>query len=152
MTDQGIDPADAAYQKLYVQMLNAEAGASEAQASLQALGQGTAEAATGAEKLSAGLSSISKKMSLEQVISGIDTITGGLEKAAQKAIKLGEDLFNAIMDSAKWADDTATQAQMFGIDIDTFQRMQKLVTNGMDTTVDSMLNAQSKLNKGIGKE
>ena len=151
MTDQGIDPADAAYQKLYVQLMNAEAGANEAQAALNALGQGTQQAAEGADKLSAGLNSISKKMSLDQVITGIDKITSGLEGAAQKAIKLGEELFNSIMNSAKWADDTATQAQMYGIDIDRFQRMQKLVTNGMDTTVESMLTAQDKLTKGVGQ-
>ena len=151
MTDSGIDPADAAYQKLYIQLMNAEAGANEAQAALNALGKGTEQAAEGADKLATGLNGISKKMSLEQVITGIDKITGGLERAAQKAIQLGTDLWNAIMDSAKWADDTATQAQMFGIDIDTFQRMQKLVTNGMDTTVESMLTAQDKLTKGVGQ-
>ena len=152
MTKAGIDPADAAYQKLYVQMLNAEAGANEAQAALSKLGGGAEEAAEGADKLSNSLNGISKKMSLEQVIGGIDKITSGLENAAKKAIQLGENLFNAITEAAGWADDTATQAEMFGIDIDTFQRMQKLVTNGMDTTVESMLKSQKKLRKGIGEE
>ena len=152
MTKAGIDPADAAYQKLYVQMLNAEAGANEAQAALSKLGGGAEQAAEGADQLSNSLNGISKKMSLEQVISGIDKITSGLENAAKKAIKLGEDLFNAITEAAGWADDTATQAEMFEIDIDTFQRMQKLVTNGMDTTVESVLKSQKRLRKGIGEE
>ena len=152
MTKAGIDPADAAYQKLYVQMLNAEAGANEAQAALSKLGGGAEEAAEGADQLSNSLNGISKKMSLDQVIGGIDRITTGLENAAKKAIQLGEDLFNAITEAAGWADDTATQAEMFGIDIDTFQRMQKLVTNGMDTTVESVLKSQKRLRKGIGEE
>ena len=152
MTKAGIDPADAAYQKLYVQMLNAEAGANEVQAALSKLGGGAEEAAEGADQLSNSLNGISKKLSLDQVIGGIDRITTGLENAAKKAIQLGENLFNAITEAAGWADDTATQAEMFGIDIDTFQRMQKLVTNGMDTTVDSMLKSQKKLRKGIGEE
>lgn len=152
MTKAGIDPADAAYQKLYVQMLNAEAGANEAQAALSKLGGGAEQAAEGADQLSNSLNGISKKLSLDQVIGGIDKITSGLENAAKKAIQLGENLFNAITEAAGWADDTATQAEMFGIDIDTFQRMQKLVTNGMDTTVDSMLKSQKKLRKGIGEE
>ena len=152
MTKAGIDPADAAYQKLYVQMLNAEAGANEAQAALSKLGGGAEEAAEGADQLSNSLNGISKKLSLEQVISGIDKITSGLENAAKKAIKLGEDLFNAITEAAGWADDTATKAEMFGIDIDQFQRMQKLVTNGMDTTVESMLKSQKRLRKSIGEE
>lgn len=152
MTKAGIDPADAAYQKLYVQMLNAEAGANEAQAALSKLGGGAEEAAEGADQLSNSLNGISKKLSLDQVIGGIDKITSGLENAAKKAIQLGENLFNAITEAAGWADDTATQAEMFGIDIETFQRMQKLVTNGMDTTVESMLKSQKKLRKGIGED
>ena len=150
MTKAGVDPADAAYQKMYVTLMNAEAGANEAQAALNQLGSGAAQAADGAEQLTKGLNGISKKISLDQVISGIDKITGGLENAAKKAVQLGEDLWNTIMDSASRADDTATMAEMYGIDLDTFQRMQKLVTGGMDTSVDAMLKSQKKLKKGIG--
>ena len=152
MADAGVDPADTAYQKLYVTLMNAEAGASEAQAALNALGQGTAEAANGADRLTSGLNGISKKISLDQVISGIDKITTGLENAAKKAVQLGQQLWETIMDSARRADDTATMAQMYGIDLDTFQRMQKLVAGGMDTTVDSMLSAQDRLKRGIGND
>ena len=152
MTDAGVDPADKAYQQLYATMMNAQAGMYQTQAALNSLSAGTEQAAEGANKLTDSVNSIGKKISLDQVISGIDTIKSGLESAAQKAIKLGEDIWNSIMDSAKWADDTATMAQMYGIDVETFQRMQKLVTNGMDTTVESMLTAQSKLKKGIGSE
>ena len=152
MAKAGVDPADVAYQKLYVTMMNAEAGMHEAEAAMAELGAGANTAAEGADKLTTGLNGISKKISLDQVISGIDKITTGLENAAKKAVKLGEDLWNAIMDSAKWADDTATMAQMYGIDLDTFQRMQKLVTNGMDTSVEAMLKSQKKLRKGVGDE
>ena len=152
MTKAGVDPADVAYQKLYATMMNAEAGLHEAEAALNELGAGAGVAADGADKLASGLNGISKKISLDQVISGIGKITDGLENAAKKAVKLGEDLWNAIMDSAKWADDTATMAQMYGIDLDTFQRMQKLVTNGMDTSVEAMLKSQKKLRKGVGDE
>ena len=151
MTNAGVDPADVAYQKLYATMMNAEAGMHEAEAAMAELGAGAGVAADGADKLASGLNGISKKISLDQVISGIGKITDGLENAAKKAVKLGEDLWNTIMDSAKWADDTATMAQMYGIDLDTFQRMQKLVTGGMDTSVEAMLTSQDKLKKGIGK-
>ena len=150
MTQAGINPADAAYQKMYVTLMNAEAGANEAQAALNQLGAGAAQAADGANQLTQGLNGISKKISLDQVISGIDKITGGLESAAKKAVQLGEDLWNTIMDSASRADDTATMAEMYGIDMDTFQRMQKLVAGGMDTSVEAMLRSQKKLRKGIG--
>ena len=150
MDDAGIKPTDAAYQKLYVQMMQATAGMNETQAALNALSSGEQEAAKSADQLTQSVQSIGKKMSLEQVINGINTITGGLETAAKKAIQLGENIWNSVMDSAKWADDTATMAQMYGIDLDTFQRMQKLVTNGMDTTVEAMIKSQQKLTKNIG--
>lgn len=152
MDEAGVKPTDAAYQKLYATMMNATAGMNEAQAALNGLGTSAQGAATGADQLTTSVQSIGKKISLDQVISGIDTIKSGLESAAKKAVDLGEKLWNTIMDSAKRADDTATMAEMYGIDLDTFMKMQKLVTGGMDTSVDAMLSAQDKLKKGIGKE
>lgn len=152
MTDAGVDPADKAYQQLYATMMQAQAGMYETQAALNGIGTSSQEAAAGADNLANSVNSIGKKISLEQVIGGIDKITSGLENAAKKAISLGEQLWDSIMDAAKWADDTQTMAQMYGIDLDTFQRMQKLVTNGLDTTVEAMLKSQSKLKKGIGSD
>jgi len=151
MANSGVKETDAAYQQMYATMMNATAGMNEAQAALNALNVGAEQAATGANDLTKGLNGISKKISLDQVISGIDKITDGLENAAKKAIKLGEDLWNTIMDSARRADDTATMAEMYGIDLDTFMRMQKLVAGGMDTSVDAMLSSQDRLKKGVGK-
>lgn len=151
MTEAGIDPADAAYQKLYATMMNATAGMNNAQAELNALSGSAQGAAGSADQLTTSVQNIGKKISLEQVISGIDKITSGLERAAQKAKQLGEDIWNSIMESARWADDTATQAAMYGIDIETFQKMQKLVASGLDTTVESLLRSQQKFNKNIGE-
>ena len=152
MAAAGVDPASAAYQKMYVQLMNAQAGMNEAQAALNALDGEQQAAAQNANELADGMASIGKKISLDQVITGIGKITDGLENAARKAARIGEQLWDSIMESARWADDTATMAQMYGIDIDTFQRMQKLVTNGLDTSVDSMLGGMDKLKKGIGKD
>lgn len=150
MKDSGVEPTDAAYQQLYIQMMNAQAGMNETQAALNALSGSQQQAAQSADQLTQSVNNIGKKVSLEQVISGINTITGGLETAAKKAIQLGETIWNSVMDSARWADDTATMAQMYGIDLDTFQRMQKMVTNGLDTTVEAMIKSQQKLTKNIG--
>ena len=148
----GVKPTDAAYQKLYATMMNATAGMNEAQAQLNALDGSQQQAATSADKLASSVNGIGKKISLDQVLSGINSIKSGLESAAQKAVQLGETIWNNVMDAARWADDTATQAQMYGIDVEKYQQMQKLVTNGMDTTVEAMLKAQQKLKKGIGSE
>ena len=151
MTEAGIDPADAAYQKLYATMMNATAGMNNAQAELNALSGSAQGAAGSADQLTTSVQNIGKKISLDQVITGIDRITSGLESAARKAVQLGQEIWNAVMDAARWADDTSTQAAMFGIDVETYQQMQKLVTNGLDTTVESMLKSQQKFNKNIGE-
>ena len=151
MKNSGVDPASKSYQQMAAAMLNMQSAANETEIALNGLSTSQLQAATSADKLNNSVSSIGKKMSLDQVISGIDKITGGLENAAKKAVQLGEELWNNVMNKAQWADDTATMALMYGIDLDTFLRMQKLVTNGLDTSVDSMLTSQDKLKRGIGK-
>lgn len=150
MRTAGVDPLSKEYQKLAAALLNADTGIKETQAQLDNLTTSENKAADGADKLTQSVNSISRKVSLDQVISGINSITSGLENAAKKAVDLGEKLWNTIMDSASRADDTATMAEMYGFDIETFQKMQKLVTDGMDTTVKNMLDAQDKLKRGIG--
>lgn len=150
MEQAGVKPTDAAYQKMYVTMMNATAGMNEAQAALNGLDTAQQETAKSANELTTGLNNIGKKISLQQVISGINTITSGLEKAAQKAIQLGKEIVGAVSESALWADDTATAAMKYGLTIERYQQMQGLVAGGMDTSVEAMLNAQKRLRKGVG--
>ena len=150
MRTAGVDPLSKEYQKLAAALLNADTGMKETQAQMESLTSSEVKAADGANKLTQSVNGINRKISLDQVISGINSITSGLENAAKKAVDLGEKLWNTIMDSASRADDTATMAEMYGFDIETFQKMQKLVTDGMDTTVKNMLDAQDKLKRGIG--
>ena len=152
MDKQGVDKASKNYQEFQRKLLESQTAIINTSVELQNLGKSEIEAAAGADKLTASVNGISKKISLEQVIGGINSITSGLENAAKKAVDLGEQIWNSIMDRAQWADDTATMAMMYGIDLDTFLRMQKLVTNGLDTSVEAILGAQSKLKRGIGSD
>lgn len=151
MEANGVKTTSKSYQDMQRKLIEAQSAMLDTQMELDGLGTKAADATGKTDKLGDSLGGLNKKISLDQVISVVDKLSAGMENAAKKAIQLGEDLWNSIMDSAKWADNTATMAQMYGIDIDTFQRMQKLVTNGLDTSVDALLNAQSKLNKNIGK-
>lgn len=151
MEANGVKTTSKSYQDMQRKLIEAQSAMLDTQMELDGLGTKAADATGKTDKLGDSLGGLNKKISLDQVISVVDKLTTGMENAGKKAIKLGEDLWNSIMDSARWADDTATMAQMYGIDLDTFQRMQKLVTNGLDTSVDAILNAQSKLNKNIGK-
>ena len=151
MTKAGVDPADVAYQKLYVTMMNAEAGMHEAEAAMAALGTGANAAADGADKLATGLNGISKKISLDQVISGIDKITDGLENAAKKAIKLGEDIWNSIMDSASYADDVSTMATRLGLTDDQVQRMI-YVADRFEAPVETMAKTWKKVKNNMASD
>ena len=147
MADAGISPADQAYQKMFLTLQNATAGMNSAQAELNALGEGTRQAAEGANELDQSLQNISKKISLKQVIDGIDRITDGMERAAKKAVELGQDIWDNIMDSAKWANDVQKQAQMYDMTAERYQQIQKMLNESADT----FLSSQQTLNKGIGK-
>ena len=152
MRKNNVDPTSKSYQQMQAAMLNMQSAANETEIALNGLSASQLNAATSADKLNNSVSSIGKKMSLDQVISGIGKITDGLENAAKKAVQMGEELWNNVMSRAQWADDTATAALMYGIDLDTYMRMQKLVTNGLDTSVDAILTSQSKLKRGIGSD
>lgn len=150
MRQAGVSPTSVEYQKLERDLYNAQAAMNETKVAIDNLDGSQEKATESAGNLTTAVNGISKKISLDQVIGGIDRITGAMQTAAGAAVDLGEKIWDNVMNSAKWADDSATMALMYGIDLDTFLRMQKLVTNGMDTSVDAMLKSQTKLNKNIG--
>ena len=86
MEEAGIKPTDAAYQKMYATMMNAKAGMSDAQAQLNQLGSDAETAAGKADKLTASMNGLNRKVSLEQVLSGVNAITGGLEKDRKSVV------------------------------------------------------------------
>ena len=110
MRTAGVDPLSKEYQKLAAALLNADTGIKETQAQLDNLTTSENQAADGADKLTQSVNNISRKVSLDQVITGISAITSGLENAAKKAISFGEKLFDVIVDAAAEADDISTLA------------------------------------------
>lgn len=149
MDEAGVKPTDAAYQKLYATMMNATAGMNETQAALNNLTASEQTAADGANELTNSINGISKKISLDQVISGIGSITSGLENAAKSAFNLGEELVSAVLNKAKLADDTATMAQMYGISVERLLKMNQMYAAGFDTSAEAILTSQDKLRKGL---
>ena len=149
MTEAGIDPADAAYQKLYATMMNATAGMNNAQAELNALGTSAQGASTSADQLTTSIQNIGKKISLDQVISGIDSITNGLERAGKKALEVGKDIWNNIMDSARMSDDIATQAKWFEMTPEQYQRYTGVFDTIGEITVQEWDSARRKIEKAI---
>ena len=150
MRQAGVDPLSKEYQKLATSLLNVSTGIVETESELNNLTVSEIKAANGADKLTQSVSGISKKISLDQVIGGIEAINNGLENAAKKAVDFGKQLWDTIMDTARRSDDVATMASMYDIPLQKYKQMLALQASGLDTTVDAMLTAQDKLNKGIG--
>ena len=151
MKERGVEETSEAYQKLERSIYNAAGKMMDIQAEINSLTEKEQQSAAGASLMEQNLSSINKKVSFDAVIKGVDSITGALEGVAKKAISVGESLFDEIKKAAKWADDSATMADIYEIPLDRYLRMQKLVDNGLDTSVDSMISAMDKMNTAVSK-
>ena len=149
LDDEGVEPTDAAYQKLYIQMMQATAGMNETQAALNGLSASEQEAAQSADLLTKNVQGIGKKISLEQVIGGIDRISSGMENAAKKALQLGERLWDNIMQSAQWGDDIATQAMMAQMSVEEYQKVVNVAAKNGETSAASLIKSWSKVRMNL---
>lgn len=149
MTSAGVQPTDKAYQKMYTTLLKAKEGMNEAQAKLNELDGSNKTTKTSADELAKSVNSIGQSMNLDQAVKGIKGLTDGLENAARTAVRLGKAIAKSAMDSTEWADDVLTRATQFGTDAETVQRMDN-VAEYIDTSVDAIMNAKSKLAKNSG--
>lgn len=126
MEQNGVSKSSRAYQDMERKLMEARGAMIDTTVQLNQLTTGEAEAAKGADQLANSVGGISKKMSLEQVIGGIDSVTQGIENAARSAVELGEKLFSAVMESAAAADDISTMATRLGL---TDEQVQKINYN-----------------------
>ena len=149
MKDSGIDPASEAYQKLEKSLYNANAKMFDIQIQLQGISEGEQKAGKEADTMAQNLNSINKKVSFDAVIKGIDSITGAMEKAAKTAINLGKNIWDNITDSAEWADNTATMATKLGMDVEDYQRYQKVFDTYADITVKDWQKAKNKVQQAV---
>ena len=149
LRQSGIDPASESYQKMQAAMLNVQSAANETEIALNGLSTSQLTAASSADKLTQSVNGIGKKISLDQVISGIDKITGGLENAAKKAAQVGQSIWNNILDSARLADDTGTAAMLLDMDVEEYQKYKGVFDTIAEMTVTDWMNAKRKVQKAI---
>lgn len=149
MKDSGVDPLSVSYQKMETQLLNAQSALLDTQNEINNLGAESTDAAGKTDQLVNSLGGLNKKVSLDQVISAIGSITSGMEKAAQKAAELGKQIWENITDSARWADDTATQAMILNMDVETYQRYKGVFDTIGELTVQEWQKAKLKVQKAI---
>ena len=149
MDKQGVDKASKNYQEFQRKLLESQTAIINTSAEIENLGKSEIEAAAGADKLTASVNGIGKKMSLGQVISGIDSITNGLETAAKKAADVGKLIWDNIVDSARYADDTATSASVLGMDVEQYQAYRNVFSTEAELTVQEWQKAKLKVQKAI---
>lgn len=148
MEKNGVNPASQAYQKMQQQVLNAQTALLGMQGDLDSVGQSAGETAQKTDKLSESLNGINKKVSFDAVLNGIGKITDGMEAAARKVASLARDVWDTMAMAASWADDENTLAAMYGIDVETLQRMQG-ASRTIDTTVEAIIKSQQKLKQNM---
>ena len=149
MKRQGVDKASSAFQNMQQQLLKAQGELVDTETELKNIGTDATTAKTGVNGMNAELKKVGQGVSFAMVIDGIDSITNGLENAAKSALKLGKNLLNATLGAGSQADDILTKSTIFGITPEEYQRALK-TSEIIDTDVDTILNARSKMAKGIG--
>jgi len=149
LSDKGVAENSKQFQQWQTKLLNAQTALTKTETELQSL-NGTMQKTTGsASELASGINSIGKKISLDQVISGIDRITSGLETAARKAIQLGESLWDDIMASAQWGDDIATQAMMAQMSIEEYQKVINVAATSGETSTSALIKSWKKVKMNL---
>ena len=151
MEKQGVDPASSAYQKMQQQVLNAQTALLGMNSDLNSVGQSAEETAQKTDKLTDSLNGINKKVSFDAVLNGIGKITDGMEAAAKKVASLARDVWDTMAMAASWADNENTLAAMYGIDVETLQRMQG-ASRTIDTSVETIVKSRQKLKQNMASD
>lgn len=149
MSQQGINPASTAFQKMQQEVLKAQGELLGMQTDLENIGVAGETAQNGVSGMNSQLQQIGKGVSYENVTNSISKITGALEAAGKKAFEVGQKILSSTLGAGSWADDLLTDASVFGLEPEDLQRMQK-TSRLIDTSVEAIVAAQKKMNRGLG--
>lgn len=148
MVDSGVNQASAAFQEMQARLIAANSAVLATKGELDSIGDAAAGTAEKTDKLAESLNGINKKVSFDAVLNGIGKITDGMEAAGHKIEAIARDVWDTMATAAAWADNENTLAAMYGIDVETLQRMQG-ARRTIDTSVDTIIKAQQKLKNGM---
>lgn len=151
MEKQGVNPASQSFQKMQQQVINAQSALLDMHGDLESVGQTADETASKTDKLTESLNGINKKVSFDAVLNGIGKITDGMEAAARKVAALARDVWDTMAMAASWADSENTLAAMYGIDVETLQRMQG-ASRTIDTSVEAIIKSRQKLKQAMSSD
>lgn len=149
MNKEGVDKSSKAFQDMQKKVLKAKTAIVQTETEIDGLTKSENKAEESTDNLNTELSDLGKHVSLKSVTEGIDKITGAMEKAAQKALKLGKTIVNNVLGAGSWADEIKTTATALGLDPEELQRMRQ-TADIIDTNVEAIAKARQKLMKGVG--
>ena len=144
MTSQGVKKADKAYTQMQATLAQAKTRLVEMQQAANGAGDELEETGKTADSTAKSLSKLSAGMAfqnLSKVFDGVDNI---LKNILTKAVRIGETVWNWGRDAGSWADDLATRATMYGMDVETLQGYE-YAAKLIDTEVDTIVKASDKL-------
>ena len=150
MTNQGVNTASKAYQDMIRTLTNANADMLDTKQQLSEIGTNAGTAGEKAEDMNDQLKEIGKGVAFENVTDGLGKVLDKLESGARAAINFGKRIAASAMSSTQWADNLLTTAKKYGISPEELQQMQN-VADFVDTDVDTILNAQTRLAKNSDK-
>ena len=148
LTDNGVAKNSKQMQDWEMKLTNAQTALVRMETDLQNLGEESSAANDQTEELGTTLQSLDKKASLDAITKGIGSMEKALEGAVSKAKDLATELVNAMKNASAWADDLATQATVFGMDVETLQRMRN-AAKLIDTDVETIISSKQKLEKAM---
>ena len=116
MTDRGVDRSSKAFQDMQRQVLAAKGDLLDTQSAMDSIGDSSADAAKSVEGMNTELANVGKQVSVENVVNGLDQITGGMEKAAKKAVDLGKKIMSQVLGVGKGTKGTMDALAALGIE------------------------------------
>ena len=149
MTDRGVDKSSKAFQDMIRTLATAKGDMLDTEMQLQGISESSQEAGDGVSEMNSQLANVGQGISWQNVTSGIESLTGKLERAGKAAFTMGQRLIQATLGKGQWADQLATDAKVMGLTTDELQRMQK-TSMLIDTSVEAIVSSQKKLKKGLG--
>lgn len=149
MTDRGVDKSSKAFQDMIRTLATAKGDMLDTEMQLQGISETSQEAGDGVSEMNSQLANVGQGISWQNVTSGIESLTGKLERAGKAAFTMGQRLIQATLGKGQWADQLATDAKVMGLTTDELQRMQK-TAQLIDTSVEAIVSSQKKLKKGLG--
>ena len=151
MSQQGINPASTAFQKMQQEVLKAQGELLGMQTDLENIGVAGETAQNGVSGMNSQLQQIGKGVSWQNVTDGLNKINTSIGNVIKKAWEMGTALVQNTLGAGAWADELKTTADQWDITPEQLQRMRK--TSGLiDTETDAILAARKRLTMSAGAE